>query len=269
MTEHINLTSQAWLATLASLMGVGQSSKPRGMETRELLAHKTMVSMNDPVVLVKGRKLGYRFMCAEAAWILAGDNRVSSIREYSPIIEKFSDDGVYYFGAYGPKIVDQLSYVIQCLLRDRDSRQAVINIWREKPGDTRDVPCTISLQFIIRNGVLHCIDTMRSSDAWLGWPYDIFNMSMIARAIQIALRNNKVDVRLGNVHLTAGSQHIYEQHFTKAEALLEEQYELGPCIGILPADDFETIDDLVHYLWFLANSKDPLSLIYNTKERLS
>ena len=46
-------------------------------------------------------------------------------------IAKFSDDGIMFRGAYGPKVVEQLGYVTQNLLSDPDSRQAVININNE------------------------------------------------------------------------------------------------------------------------------------------
>jgi hypothetical protein len=168
--------------------------------------------MTRPVVDVLVRKLGYRFMAAEAWWILSGRNDVESIRKYSPHIASFSDDGKFFHGAYGPKILDQLTYVIDSLQKDADTRQAVLSIWRENPRVSRDVPCTISAQWLIRDGKLHCIDTMRSSDAWLGWPYDVFNFSCLSAYILLMLRERASffnSVRLGCLSLVAGSSHLY------------------------------------------------------------
>ena len=207
-----------WLKALYEANKYGTEHAPRGEYTRELLGRKIQVNMRWPVVTVVKRKLSYKFMAAEAAWILSGDNRVSTIAPFSKAISQFSDDGVTYHGAYGPKIRDQLHYVADNLSKDPDSRQAVINIWRENPGSSRDIPCTLSVQFLIRNDKLHVIDTMRSSDLWLGWPYDIFNFSMLARYLILYA---DLDVGLGNIYLNAGSAHIYKPQWEACDDITE------------------------------------------------
>jgi thymidylate synthase len=167
----------------------------RGLQTMEILSHQTEVDMSYPIVTLKARKLGYKFMCAEAWWILTGQNTVETIKPYSKEIERFSDDGVYYNGAYGPRIVDQLTYAVDCLAKDPSSRQAIIEIWRPNPRDSKDVPCTIAVQFLIRDNHLYCIDTMRSSDLWLGWPYDIFNFTMLSARILELLAKRSVEFK--------------------------------------------------------------------------
>lgn len=167
------------------------------------------------------RKLGYRFMLAEAWWILTGQNKLTSIDKYSKHIKEFSDDGTFFMGAYGPKVVDQLPYVLDCLVSDPSTRQAVISIWRERPRPSKDIPCTLSLQFLIRDSRLNCIATMRSSDIWLGWPYDVFNFSMISKYICELLHQKGFPVYLGDLYFTAGSQHLYEQNFEAANKIVE------------------------------------------------
>ncbi len=193
---------------------------PRGMKVREIIAGHTCISMEHPVLCNPERVLGYRFMAAEAYWILTGDNRVETIARYSHGIDRFSDDGVRFDGAYGPKVVDQLRYVIDSLLEDNSTRQAVIDIWRPNPRGSRDIPCTLSLQFLIREGHIHTIATMRSSDIWLGWPYDVFNFTMITTYVQLELyRRAKLPISLGNLHVRAGSQHLYEKDWEAAKKI--------------------------------------------------
>jgi thymidylate synthase len=176
--------------------------------------------MNRCILTCPGRKLGYRFQAAEAWWILSGDDRVESIAPYSKTITQFSDDGKVFFGAYGPKVVNQLSYVVAKLDQDPQSRQAVINIWREDPPATRDYPCTLSLQLLMRAGEIHCIASMRSSDAWLGWPYDVFNFSCISLAVALSLDSRP---KLGRLFLTVGSQHIYERNIDAVSKILKKR----------------------------------------------
>lgn len=203
--------TEAWLSLISDVSLNGRSYSPRGLPVREILNNTVMVDMCHPVVLTKKRKLSYRFMAAEAWWILAGRQDVESIGKHCKAIKNFSDDGETFFGAYGPKIAKQIDYVVETLKRDRDTRQAVLTIWRENPPITKDVPCTVAVQWLIRDGLLHCIDTMRSSDVWLGFPYDVFNFSMLSWQILEELRDSGLDLQLGTLYLNAGSHHIYEK----------------------------------------------------------
>jgi len=126
--DNVNAT---WIQGLYHI-AMGQEVGPRGHMTREVLAAQTKIPMKSPVLTVRERKLGYKFMAAEAAWILSGDNRVATIEPYSKVIAQFSDDGERFFGSYGPKVVDQISYVVDKLIEDESTRHGLINIWREK-----------------------------------------------------------------------------------------------------------------------------------------
>jgi thymidylate synthase len=251
----VNTTNMQWQRLLHDVMAYGHETNPRGQKTKELLGYKSMIDMTQPVITIKDRKLGYRFMAAEAAWILSGDNRVSTIAPYSKAISNFSDDGIMFFGAYGPRIRDQLGHVVKVLSEDHDSRQAVITIWRPNPRASKDIPCTISCQFMIRGGKLHCFMNMRSSDVWLGVPYDWFNFSMLSIGVCLLLREKIPNLILqpGTLHFYAASQHLYEPNFAGAEAcqngeIYDEYVSFGP-------DLFESYDDLVGYLWDHANGK--------------
>jgi len=178
--QYVN---DVWIETLKEVVEHGRPVSPRGYKTYEF-TKTTVINMNYPILTIQKRKLGYKFMAAEAYWILTGDNRVESIAPYSKTISNYSDDCLTFFGAYGPKFVDQSSYIVSTLIQDKYSRQAVCNIWRERPGKTKDVPCTLNLQWVIRENRIDCHANMRSSDLWLGWPYDTFNFSMLTRYIK-------------------------------------------------------------------------------------
>jgi thymidylate synthase len=166
--------------------------------------------MRRPVLRAPGRKLSYTFMAAEAYWILSGDDRVATIAPYNSHIADFSDDGELFFGAYGTKIISQLPYVVEKLTSDQDTRQAGLTIWRESPPDTKDVPCTIAVFFSLRRQTLNAHVFMRSSDLWLGLPYDIFNFSMLSHLVCGMLPAHPTP---GTLHLTAASSHLYEKHW--------------------------------------------------------
>lgn len=213
-----------YLAVLNHLLDRGQKVTPRGMSTLE--ERGASIVLSNPrrcVIDITERKLNYHFMVAEWWWIAAGDNRVESISHYCSEIAKFSDDGQIFFGAYGPRWRGQIGRVVENLRGDVDSRQAVVTIFRpglydfqHRPVLTRDVPCTISMQYLIREDKLETIVTMRSWDAFLGFPYDIFNFSRLGAMVAGA-----IGIEQGPVMVTAGSLHLYERNFEKASELIE------------------------------------------------
>lgn len=217
--------ADAWITILKRIMMYGTETSPRGFPTKEILCNSIAFDMNYPVIKSDERKLSYKFMAAEALWIITGDDRVETIAPYNKNISQFSDDGKVFFGAYGPKIIDQIPYATKALLDDPDTRQSVINIWRENPPKSKDIPCTITMVFHIRDNKLHTHVTMRSSDAWLGVPYDFFNYTAVSINMIQMLRHNKPEYKnleLGHCYWTAASSHIYARNFESVKKVLED-----------------------------------------------
>lgn len=250
MTLDVNYI---WTRLLDDLIETGNPVAPRGQPTRELLSYRTVVPMSQPFVTVHERALSYNFATAEAAWILSGDNRLSVLRKYAPSYGNYSDDGATLSGAYGPPLLDQLPYVWRSLMDDPVSRQAVTTIWRPRPAKSVDVPCTIAVQWMIRNDRLHCFDMMRSSDAWLGWPYDIFTFSMVSAFLALRLRPWFKNIELGNIYLTAASQHLYEKNTAMAKICRASNEALHQTYAPLDLNWFDHEDHFHQQLWAIAD----------------
>lgn len=221
--------STVWLQALEDLLTNGTPIAPRGKLTAELPSRQIVVDMRRPVLMVPARKLSYQFMAAEAYWILDADQRVATIAPYNKRIAEFSDDGETFFGAYGPRIASQLQYVVQALEKDPHTRQAVLTIWRPNPPQSKDIPCTVAVAFSIREDQLHAHVFMRSSDIWLGVPYDVFNFSMLSHLVCGLLNamnpNPKATpITPGKLYLTAASSHLYEVNWAAAQQCLEADW---------------------------------------------
>lgn len=228
--------SRTWLDAINDILTNGDLVAPRGKMTREIPQRTMVVDMRRPVLRVPDRSLSYKFMAAEAFWILSGDDRVETIAPYNSRIKDFSDDGERFFGAYGPKIKAQLTYIIEKLLTDGDSRQAGLTIWRECPPQTKDVPCTVAIFFNIRGGKLNAHVFMRSSDVWLGVPYDVFNFSMLSHLVCGLLNRHRPSadaVKPGRLFLTAASSHLYETNWADAKLCLASEVLAQPETDIL------------------------------------
>lgn len=238
----------------------GLKSSPRGMPITETLA--AQVVLDDPtrcLVTLPERLLNYRFAVAEWLWIASGDNRVESIAPYCNEIKKYSDDGETFFGAYGPRWRPQVERVIGLLKSDPDSRQAVVSTWinntwlrwvesnaeegRERwLPITKDVPCTLTTQYLIRDEQLVTLVNMRSWDAWLGFPYDMFNFSMLGSMVAAEL-----GIAQGPVCVTAGSLHLYDRDREKVNNLITKYSATNLVSEPVPPADRLPNTDIMHF----------------------
>ncbi len=129
----------------------------------------------------------------ELLWYLSGSSDLAFIRYY---IEDYPTDGegkTTVHAAYGPRLRsksrDQIDWVIQLLKEKPSTRRAVIPIYQpiDCKTDLREVPCTCTLQFLIRGRRLEMLAHMRSNDAYMGLPGDVFAFTMIQELVARAL----------------------------------------------------------------------------------
>jgi len=225
---------EAWRALLHLLVRHGQEVAPRGRQTLEVLHHVSLTTdLNHPVVTCPARRLNYRFMAAEALWIAAGQDDLARLTAVNPHMAEFSDDGKTLAGAYGPRLRPQVPYVVQTLLLDRDTRQAAMTVWRPCPLPSKDLPCTVAMVFSIRHNRLYQHAFMRSSDAWLGIPYDVFSFSFLGIEIAcqynlMAARHGVAPVGLGHLTVTCTSSHLYRDHYLSADDIVRSSMTLSP-----------------------------------------
>jgi thymidylate synthase len=163
----------------------------------------------------------------ELAWYLAGSDDPEFIHHYlsSQPYKGMDKDGVLR-GAYGPRLMgegrnDQIQRVIDLLKEKPTSRQAVIQLFdRQDLADgIADLPCTCTVQFLVRNGKLDTVTFMRSNDAYLGIPHDFFCFTMLQELVARSL-----NVEVGRYIHMVGSLHLYDKHADEARSYLAEGF---------------------------------------------
>lgn len=194
-----------------ALLEHGREVHPRGQRTLELPAvTAVLLDPSSPAPTGVGRKLVPSIGAAEATNLIGGFSDanllINCAKNFSMFVEGPSGDRL--MGAYGPRVHRQWEGVIQQLTSDRDSRQAGVNVWY--PDELRyrvpskDVPCTLSLYYQIRDDKLEAFTTMRSNDLVWGTPYDWMQFTAAQRALAYAL-----GVEPGPYHHHAYSLHAY------------------------------------------------------------
>lgn len=234
-------------------------SAPRGMKIKEKLGVQFRIkNPRDRLPFVESRNFSLSYFVAETLWYMSGSNSTEWISRYAPFWKDISDDGKTANSAYGarifrlhPRIADgelnQWEYVKSELKRDPDSRRAVIHI--RTPDDSlhavKDVPCTLALQFFIREGSLHLHVNMRSSDIILGIAYDVPAFTTMQEILA-----NELGVELGEYVHTSNSLHCYERDFEMLDAIANSSDNLGRPMPAypreFPIDDLMRVEDSVH-----------------------
>lgn len=214
---------ELWLDA-AQRVSLGAIVPSRIGPTKEIIGYQAC--LKDPFanfMFNPRRSLSPSYAAAEFIWYMSGENRIDRIVAYAPQYTKFANNGIAH-GAYGARLTgcseySSLAYVIRILTKDPSSRQACINLWdNDKDLDhaehrTRnDLPCTLCLNFLIRDNRLHLSVTMRSNDLWLGLPYDIFCWTSLQILVAQCLR-----VEVGEYYHQAMSLHCYEKDWEKVD----------------------------------------------------
>lgn len=237
--------TEAYVSLLKAVYNTPEfEAAPRGMAVRERLGHSFRITnIRDRIPYVPHRKFSIAYMIAELLWYLSGNNKTEWISNYSGFWRNISDDGETANSAYGARIFrahpyqlngsqvsqdldpmcgfTQWDYLKEELRRDPDSRRAVLHI--RMPQDSvlaqKDVPCTLTLQFFIRDSTLHQVASMRSSDLILGIAYDIPAFTMFQELLAFEL-----GVECGTYTHISNSLHIYEKHYGMVERILKDPW---------------------------------------------
>lgn len=206
---------------------------PRGQHTKENLGMS--IEITNPYtryVTNKHRNFSLAYAIGEWLWYERGSDSLAEIAYYSKFWNKVSDNGKTVNSAYGYRIfgrhplmpVNQWKYIKDELVRDPSSRRAVCIIASpvDMEKETKDFPCTVYLQFFIRNSKLHLSANMRSNDLILGFANDVVAFTLLQEKMLIELREIIPELEMGSYYHYAGSLHIYERNFPLVEKALAE-----------------------------------------------
>jgi thymidylate synthase len=224
---------EMWTKILRRLVEDAPQVGSRDGASRELVGYRGVLdSLNDTFLQNPSRNLDPRYAGAELLWYLTGESRVAMMQSYAPSYARFAENDGIAHGGYGTRIrgttemrasglEGQLQGIVEVLKNHPESRQAVMAMWRDTDLphavtlDKKDVPCTLTLQFLLRDRRLHLVVNMRSNDVWMGMPYDVWCFTAMQRLVAAA-----VDARPGQYVHCVGSMHVYDRNVEKAwEAL--------------------------------------------------
>ena len=238
-----NDLGNSYVANLQEILAKGYTSKPRGMEIKELLgcyikgqANKSQIIAFPEIRDVSNpEKSEGLYLMAELLWYFSGSNRSQIIGIFGDTWNKITSKDGTLNSNYGRSILydsvpgakhNKFDWMIRTLAKDKDSRQAIIPYVNDciySPGFGNDFTCTQLQHFFIRNDTLHSIVYIRSSDSVFGLNYDIPFWSLIYQMAKKYLENNILEIenyskpsapyKDGDLTIFIGSSHIYSRHY--------------------------------------------------------
>lgn len=163
-----------------------------------------------------------KIAAAELGWMLQGTKDPSFVMQHAPKLwGKFIEDGELK-AAYGYRWRhqfgrDQLRWAVDTLKADPSNRQCWVQAWDPAadgcgyPNQPKNIPCPIGFSLNVIGDKLYMALFIRSSDAYVGLPYDVMVYSILGNLIA-----RQLDVEPGELHVTLANVHIYEPHWAMA-----------------------------------------------------
>lgn len=254
---------QALISMLNEILTWGDDITVRGSETKELL-HQQFVILQPAkrCVFVPNRNDNIFAKIAETLWVLAGRNDITWLSYYMPRAVDYSDNGITWRGGYGPRLrnadwnKDPLGFIIHTLKEDPFSRRAVINLYdiTKDLVPTKDVPCNVAMQFLIRDDQLHLSIFQRSSDIMWGFS----GINAFEWSVLLEMMAYWVGVPMGSIVFNITSLHLYDRHYERARKIVEDAGMVSSYqryISSLPfSTPYEEFDQKLQKIFYMENA---------------
>ncbi|OTA17660.1 thymidylate synthase [Xenorhabdus vietnamensis] len=208
-----------------------QGKTNRATKGKNLEVLSCQIVLTNPLARVsRSESRGLIFSClGELLWYLSGTNDGQQIIHYLPKYQTFCEPDGRVHGGYGSRLFNmhekynQIERVIEQLKYHSGTRKAVIQLFdsSDLSWKFKDIPCTLNLQFVVRENKLHMFTMMRSNDAFIGLPHDIFVFTMIQELIA-----GEINCELGNYYHYVVSLHLYETDIMRARDFIDEGFML-------------------------------------------
>jgi thymidylate synthase len=272
---------QVYLNALKDILDNGDDRPDRtGIGTRGIFGLQMRFDLTEGFPAVTTKKLAWKAVVSELLWFIEGsgdENRLKEIlygNRYSDKKTIWSDNATAPYWVqkrlqrhpgdlgrvYGVqwrrwrkplvrvnKVVlqnhDQLLELIAGIKEDPYSRRHIITAWNPGELDLMALPpCHMMAQFYVANGKLSCQMYQRSADMFLGVPFNIASYALFTHMIA-----QVCNLEVGDLIITVGDAHIYNNHFDQVKEQLGRKplalpsLKLNPDISVITEFEMEDI----------------------------
>ncbi|MBN7797046.1 thymidylate synthase [Parahaliea mediterranea] len=247
-----------YLDLLQDILDSGQRKEDRtGTGTWSVFARQFRHDLADGFPLLTTKKLHFKSIANELLWFLRGDTNIRWLKENGVSIwdEWATEDGELgpIYGAQWTAwptrdggAINQIDYVVDCLRNNPDSRRILFHGWNVeylpdeamspqdnvRAGRMALPPCHLLYQFYVAAGRLSAQLLIRSSDSFLGLPYNTASLALLTTMLA-----QQCDLEPGEIIITTGDSHIYTNHLEQVREQLGRVPRGLPRLEILRRPD--------------------------------
>jgi len=247
-----------YLDLLQDILDHGVAKGDRtGTGTLSVFGRQYRHDLADGFPLLTTKKLHLKSIVNELIWFLRGDTNTRWLKEHGVSIW---DEWATERGDLGPIYgaqwtawptrdggsINQIDYVVECLRNKPDSRRILFHGWnveylpdeRLSPQDNVRAgkmalpPCHLLYQFYVAGGRLSTLLYIRSSDSFLGLPYNTASVALLTLMLA-----QQCDLRPGEIIIATGDSHIYSNHMEQVREQLGRTPRPLPRLEILRRPD--------------------------------
>lgn len=195
--------------TLGKILERGKVQTNKKGNIRNLLNEQLSLSPADLLDIFESHGIARKKLKNELQLFMQGERQVEKYREAG--INWWDYCGSVLVNSY-PTYFEKLPPLIARINREKRNSKNYVLFLGETGAESNQAPCLSLVQFQIDEGELVLSAYQRSSDANLGLPADIYHLYLMARQIDLPLKN--ITLNLGNVH-------IYENNLDRTRLLLD------------------------------------------------
>jgi len=211
--------AKAWKKALKQIMKSGFSYKDHeGRICKEILNIIITVRKPEKDTLAQIQEIN-----SLRKWVYPSSEEIAS-----SILNDRLVSGYYY--TYGQRAfnfksghegINQVDkFVIPLLKKDPTSRKAII-VFHNPIEDSllyrKEIPGIVTVDFKLRNKMLHVTAVIRSNDLFLGWPADLYQIKSLQDYVA-----SKLDCKAGSITTLSISAHVFEEHFEDISKILSK-----------------------------------------------
>lgn len=238
---------------LKDILANGISKGDRtGTGTLSVFGRQIRHNLKNGFPLLTTKKLHFKSIANELIWFLSGNTNIQWLNEHGVSIW---DEWATNTGELGPVYgkqwtawptkdgdpINQIDYVIETLKKNPNSRRILFHGWNveylpdEKVSPKTNAengkmalpPCHLLYQFYVANGHLSAQLYIRSSDSFLGLPYNIASLALLTHMIA-----QQTDLIPHEIIVSIGDLHAYNNHFDQIQTQLERTPKALPTLVI-------------------------------------
>ncbi len=217
-----------YIDLLQSIIDSGSVKTDRtGTGTKSIFGYQMRFNLNEGFPLLTTKKVHLKSIIYELLWFINGDTNIKYLNDNGVTIwDEWADEKGELGPVYGAQwrrwkthtgeVIDQLSNLMEQLVKNPDSRRHIISAWNVSDVDNMALPpCHSLFQFYVADNKLSCQLYQRSADVFLGVPFNIASYALFTMMIA-----KVCGYELGDFVHTLGDAHIYSNHFEQVQTQL-------------------------------------------------